>query len=113
VAHSFSGTTIVDRPIDEVFEFCAAGSTKPPPRLPNLPGEPVVRPSARNLVQFNADDCIGTIGVITQHVVLDLVVVREAEFAVGTLAGWFVHASIFADTRLRQPGSNDTLSWDC
>ena len=36
-------------------------------------------------MQFNADDHIGTIGVIVQHVVLDLVVIREAEFAVGAL----------------------------
>jgi hypothetical protein len=71
-----------------------------------------VRASARDLVQFDPDDCIGTIGVITQHVILDLVVVRESEFAVGALVGWFVHAWILADSRGRQTGSNDTLSWD-
>jgi hypothetical protein len=45
-------------------------------------------------------------------VVLDLVVVREAEFAVGALVAWFVHASILADKRWRQTGSNDTFSRD-
>jgi hypothetical protein len=55
--------------------------------------------SARDLVQFDADNYIGTIGVVMHHVILDLVVVREAEFAVGALVGWVLHASILADTR--------------
>ena len=29
MAHSFSGTTVIDRPIDEVFEFLAAGLNDP------------------------------------------------------------------------------------
>ncbi|HET9667227.1 MAG TPA: hypothetical protein VFP09_10740 [Desertimonas sp.] len=63
-------------------------------------------------MQVKADNYIGPIWVIMQHVVRDFVVVGEAKVAVGALVGEFVHASILAGNRWRRTGSNDTLSWD-
>jgi hypothetical protein len=60
----------------------------------------------RDLVQLDCNETISSIGVIANHVILDLVVVREAKLAERTLKSGVVHAS---DYRPYEPPTDRVL----